>query len=246
MQRRTKLATKLGTALLVASTLPLGGRVDAADHRDAPGTQAEPVADINDVYAWYKADTDTIVVIITFNPLLAPDAGEEQTYNVDELPNVLYTIHIDNDSAPVANPTGWDSQDGTTFGSDIAINVRFGTNSLNEWGVQFENVPGSSGTIVGPVEMALHDRDVTVQAGIFDDPFFFDLTGFIATIANLDDPEQDPIDLAFRSLTGVTENDDLAGLNTMAIVVEMPAAEALADNPDGFLQIWATTGRAPK
>lgn len=94
--------------------------------------------------------------------------------------------------------------------------------------------------------MALHDRDVTVQAGIFDDPFFFDLTGFISTIANLDDPDQGPIDLAFRSLTGVTENDDLAGLNTMAIVVEMPAAEALADNPDGFLQIWATTGRAPK
>lgn len=246
MHRRTRLATKLGAALLVAATLPLGSRVDAADHRDAPGTQADPFADINDVYAWYKADTDTIVVIVTFNPLLAPDASEELTYNVDELPNVLYTIHIDNDSAPVLDPLEWPMQDGSTYGSDIDIDVRFGTNALMEWGVQFENVPGASGVITGPVEMALTDGDVTVQAGVFDDPFFFDLTGFLGTIANIDDGTQGPNDLAFRSFAGVTENDDLAGLNTMAIVVEMPADAALADNPDGYLQIWATTGRAPK
>lgn len=244
MTRRRKLAMRMGAGLLIAAALPLGSQVNAADHRDAPGTQADRWADINDVYAWYT-DNDTIVVIVTFNPLLAPDAPDTDTYNPDELPNVLYTVHIDNDSVPLDDPQDWDAQDGTTFGSDIQVNVRFGQNLLEEWGVQVENLPGSDETIVGPVDMPLTSGTATAMAGIFDDPFFFDLDGFNATVANIADSTQGPGDLAFRSLAGETNNDSFAGVNTMAIVLEMDATATLGGNADNFVQIWATTGRAP-
>ncbi|MBC8073393.1 MAG: hypothetical protein IAG13_34050 [Deltaproteobacteria bacterium] len=182
---------------------------------------------------------------MTFNPLLPPDAGDELTYNADELPNVLYTVHIDNDSVPTTDPEDWDMQDGSTYGSDIDIHVRFGQNALGEWGIQVENLPGAADTIVGPVEEALTDGNTTVQAGVFDDPFFFDLDGFNATAANILDPDQGPGDLAFRSITGEVNNDTFAGVNTMAIVFEMDATAALGGNADNFLQIWGTTGRAP-
>lgn len=245
MTQPRRLATSLGPAGLVALALASGSRVDAADHRDAPGTTADPFADLNDLYAWYKPDTDTIVVVLTFNPLLAPDAPVEMTYNVDELPGVLYTIHIDNDSAPVTNASQWDSQDASTYDSEIDIHVRFGTNALGEWGVWVQNLPGAADDIIGPVEQPLTDGNTSAIAGVFDDPFFFDLTGFNNTLANLDDDMQGPGDLAFRSLLADSNNNDFAGVNTMAIVLEMDAAAALGDNPDSFLQIWATSGRAP-
>src|SRR5262245_53369549 len=43
MNRRRKYATGAGLALLVVTALPMGPQpVDAADHKDAPGTQADP------------------------------------------------------------------------------------------------------------------------------------------------------------------------------------------------------------
>jgi Domain of unknown function (DUF4331) len=245
MTRRRKLATKLGAALLVAAALPLGSQVNAADHRDAPGTMADRYADLNDVYAWYNMDNDTFVVVVTFNPLLAPDAPVTDSYNPDELPNVLYTIHIDNDSVPLADASDWDNQDGTTFGSDIQVQVRFGQNGLEEWGFQVENLPGATDTLVGPVDEVLTDGTASATAGIFDDPFFFDLDGFFATRDNLDMVDDDPADLGFRSLAGELNNDSFAGVNTMAIVLEMDASATLGGNPDNFVQIWATSGRAP-
>lgn len=250
MNRRRKLATSVGLGLLVVSALPMGSQpVDAADHRDAPGTQADPFADLNDLYAWHTED-GTIVVVVTFNGLLAPDTAPEDIYNPDELPNVLYTVHIDNDSAPLASPGDWDSQDGDTYDSEIDIHVKFGQNGLGEWGVQVENLPGADAAVVGPVDTAIDGGNGTsVQAGLFDDPFFFDLDGFLLTLSNLDDDTPaTEADIGFASLQPKTlgmPHDSFAGTNTMAIVLEFPADAALGGNADNYIQVWATSGRAP-
>lgn len=245
MKKRRKLATTVGAAVLVAAALPLGSTVDAADHHDAPGSTADPFADINDLYAWHT-DNDTIVVVLTFNGLLPPDAPDDATFNSDELPNVLYTVHIDNNSAPIGDPADWATAPTDTYDSDIQVHVRFGQNGLGEWGVQVENLPGATDPIVGPVGMTLGEGNIRATAGVFDDPFFFDLDGFQATIANLDDDTMDTeTDLAFRSLMAEANNDSFAGLNTMAVVLEMDATAALGGNADNYLQLWATTGRAP-
>lgn len=239
MTRRRKLATRLGAALLVAAALPLGSQVNAADHADAPGTMADRWADLNDLYAWHT-DNGTIVVVLTFNGLLAPDAPDSDTFNEDELPNVLYQIHIDNTADPIVAAMWADNSNDNE--SDIDINVRFGQNGLGEWGYQFENVPGSSGPIIGPVGEVTTDGTVQVTAGVFDDPFFFDLQGFRDTVMNLDETDENA-DLGF--MLGATV-DFFAGTNTMAVVVEMDAAAALNANPDNFIQVWATSGRASR
>lgn len=251
MKRLSTLAAVGGIALLTAASMTLGSQeVVAADHAEAPGAMADASADIADFYAWHTAD-DKVVAIITFAGLQGP--GAEAQYDRD----VLYTIHVDNTASTGGLTTGaaiaTNSNDNE---SDIDINIRFGQNGNGDWGVQVENMPGAEALIQGAVGEAIDAGDGNMaQAGTYDDPFSFDLTGFNTTIANTmasDGPAD--IDLAFGSLANFLDEDDmndapiaapdaLAGTNVHAVVIEFDMAEALNKNPDGLLQMWATTSR---
>ena len=148
-------------SLLLLSALLGSGTGLAADHAEAPGTQADPAADINDFYAWHTSN-GTIVAVISFAPLLSP--GTAALYDED----VLYTIHIDTND---------------DYTPDIEIYARFGQATDGSWGIQVENLPGASGTVSGPVETVLTDGDIKVWAGLREDPFFFDGVGFGNTLA---------------------------------------------------------------
>ncbi len=199
---------------LIALTLGVGGvlalgtsGVFAADHAEAPGTQADSAADISDFYAWHTAD-DKVVAVIDFAGLAA--AGDPATYDAD----VLYGIHIDNDD---------DNE------PDLDVWVRFGQNGAGEWGVQVVDLPGADAVVEGPVDTNLDaGNGLQVYAGPREDPFFFDLDGYLATTMS-------------GTLMFDSTNDTFAGLNVTSIVVEMDAATAGGGN-DQF-QMWATTGR---
>jgi len=191
--------------LIMLMAFGLGGTALAADHAEAPGAEADPAADIGDFYAWHTAD-GTIVAIVT---LAAGDSAGTMGFDAD----TLTTIHIDNDL---------DNE------SDIDILVRFGQNADGEWGAQFENVPGASGTLSGAVDNAVEDGSVKVYAGYNDDPFFFDITGFLDTLST-----------GTISFDGA--RDGFAGLNATVVAVEMDTATATAAADS--IQMWATTGR---
>lgn len=199
----TLRATLLGALASVA----VGAR--AADHNEAPGAIADHVADIDDVYAWHTAD-GKLVAIVTFGgpggmPVAPPDAFDA---------GVLYGIHLDRDGDFVADQDVW---------------VRFGQNAAGQWGVQFEGIPGGSGTVSGAVGAAVDaGNGLQAMAGTFDDPFFFDLTGLQDTLATGA--------VGFQST-----RDSFAGRNVNAIVVQMDTAAATASNP--VVRLWATTGR---
>lgn len=232
MKTKRKMATLAGTAALAALAINLQApTVDAADHADGM-IGADPAADIADFYAW-ENEAGNIVAIVTFAALLNP--GDEPVY--DE--GVLYTVHIDNTA--VAADAGDFNNNTNDNESDIQIHVRFGQNGLGDWGVQVLNLPGGEAEMIGAVGTDIGRVGGRVHAGMFDDPFFFDLTGFLDTSANLvDDTEM--ADLAFAGLTGEPV-DGFAGTNTMAIIMEFSAADALDGNADSFLQMWASTGR---
>lgn len=242
MQRRRTLATTLGTALLIAAALPLGSQVDAADHRDAPGTNGtmggDRYADINDLYAWHT-ENDTLVVVLTFNGLHAPDAPATDILDPSETPNVLYSVHIDNTADPVEAADPLDNDNDNM--SDIDIRLKLGQNGLEEWGYQITGIPGVDEPVVAPLGEVATAGDVSVTVGLFDDPFFFDLAGFNATVANLSETDNNT-DLGF--MLGMT-TDTFAGTNTLALVIEMPVADAIGKNAENFIQVWATSGRAP-
>ncbi len=234
MRTKNKWITVLGATTLIAAAVQLQPQeVTAADHADAPLTADDTAADIADLYAWHT-DRGTIVVIMTFAGLRGP--GSDPVYDTD----TLYTIHIDNTANPVEKAQYTDNDNDNV--SDIDINVRFGQNNLGEWGVQFNDVPGAAdATFDGPVQTELTNGVVTAMAGDFDDPFFFDFEGFLATRDNLLD-DASPIDVGFASVVKGAAVDAFEGTNVMAIVVEFDAAIAVDRNAANFVQIWASTG----
>lgn len=180
----------------------------AADHNEAPGTKADPIADIDDVYAWH--DSGKIVVVLTFSGPGANAAAAPPEFD----PGVLYGIHVDNDGDYVAEHDVW---------------ARFGEASDGTWGVQLTGIPGATGTVVGAVGAQLDAGDgLRAQAGVFDDPFFFDFTGFQNTLST-------------GSVAFDSTRDSFAGKNVNAIVFEMDADAARG--AANTVRVWATTGR---
>lgn len=189
----------------------------AADHLDPP-TRTDPAmdatpdrpADIADVYAWHTATS--VILAMTFAGPQATTAPA--TYDRD----VLYTINVAN---------GTDKTVAT-----IPIKIRFGQDAAagaNQFGVQITGLPGvTGGTITGPVETNLTKDGVTARAGLFDDPFFFDLQGFRTTVST-------------GTLSFDKNRNFFAGQNLTAIVIEIPKDRiANGTNPIG---VWGTSAR---
>ena len=216
MKKQYKLAAAAGGIALAAGaalTLP-GLNLTAADHLDPPGrtdpsVDATPdrAADIADLYAFY--DANRLYLILTF----AGPAPTSRAATYD--PDVLYTINISN-RAPRTN-------------TEIPVNIRFGPGAqAGEFGVQVTGIPGVSGPIVGSVESTITKDNVEVHAGLFDDPFFFDLQGFMETSSS-------------GTLSFMPSRDFFAGQNITAVAISIPRDRiANGSNP---LDIWAETSR---
>ncbi len=144
----------------------LGSRIAyAADHNEADGTKSDHIADIDDVYAWHKADGN-IVVAVTFGGPGADPVGVLGALDS----GVIYGVHIDTDADNVANFDVW---------------VRYGTNGLGATGVQFTGIPGGTAVVEGPTDMILDaGSGLSAIGGVFEDPFFFDFQGFQDTLAS--------------------------------------------------------------
>lgn len=186
----------------------LSGPAFASDHNEADGTTADPIADLADVYAWHTGGK--IVVAVTFGgPRESKDIAAR---DLDD--QVIYGVHIDTDGDAVADHDIW---------------TRFGKDAKGAWGVQFTGIPGGDPVVEGPVATALDaGNGLRAQAGVFDDPFFFDNTGLMDTLAT-------------HAIAFVNTRDTFAGKNINALVFEI---EATALGATSF-KAWATTGRLP-
>lgn len=191
-----------------------GAPGNAADHFDPPG-RTDPLvdsnpdlpADIADVYAWHR--DGRLNLAVTF-------AGP----NVNTAPafydrNVLYKLNIST-APPDDTP-------------EITMRVRFAPGQrANEFGMRIEGVPGVTGNIEGPVESTLTKDGVMAKAGLFDDPFTFDLQGF----------------REIRSSGQVRFNntrDFFDKQNDTGFVISLPQSRVA--NGTGVIKVWSTTGR---
>jgi Domain of unknown function (DUF4331)/PEP-CTERM motif len=196
---------------LTIAALALGAvtPVRAADHLDAPQLRAPGVGDrdINDVYVFQSpVNPSNSVLVLTVNPfsgMVNPNGtmsgttfGSSVEYQVlvdnngDALPDVTYNTTF---SAPVAG-----SQSLTMTRTANSATTPFAT------GATESNIalPGSG----------------MLRAGLFDDPFFFDLVGF-------------------NNGFNFTGADTFAGADISAIVLEVPSSDLGAQN----VGIWART-----
>lgn len=185
--------------------------VTAADHLDSPGRTdpaVDPVpdrpADIADIYAWHTA-TDIIVALTFAGPNPAGQAG---TYDRD----VLYAINISND--------------GNAATTEFPIRIRFGLDG-NRPGVLVTGLPGGA-SVQGPVEQNLSVGNILVRAGLFDDPFYFDLQGFRETRST-------------GTLRFNNQRDFFAGQNDTGVVIQIP--RALIQQGGQPVQVWSAASR---
>lgn len=186
-------------------------RASAADHLDPPArtdpavdSLPDKAADIADVYVWHTAEN--LVIALTF---AGPQATTlPATYDRD----ILYTINISNSGLPT-DP-------------EIQIRFRFGKDGTN-YGVEVSGLPDGGAPLVGPVEQTLSRGGILARAGLYDDPFFFDLQGFRDTRST-------------GTLMFDKNRNFFAGQNLTAMVVQIPVG--LVSRGD-VLNIWATSAR---
>ena len=197
----------LVSATLWASDWP----VRAADHFDPPArtdpavaARADRAADIADIYTWQTADS--VVIVLTFAG--PQSANLPATYDSD----VFYTINISNADLPTD--------------AEIQIRFKFGKDGQNV-GVQVDGLPDGAGPLIGPVEQTLSRNGILVRAGLYDDPFFFDLQGFKDSKAT-------------GNLSISKDRNFFNGQNDTAMVIQIPTAMLNKGVP---LNMWATTAR---
>lgn len=196
---RRKLGWTLGTASLVLLTL---SATHAADHLDAPLLMGNGDSDINDIYAFQSpSNPDNTVLIMTVNPFAGVLSGE----TFDE--NVSYDFSIDNDGDAIADVT-YSTSFGAPSGSTQSLTTLRNGSAYASGNTGMNLSTSGGGTLV---------------AGVYDDPFFFDLAGFQNSLA----------------FTGV---DAFAGANVSAIVLELPSTEL--NGATSNVGIWATTSEA--
>lgn len=187
-------------AMALAVCVPVRS-AECADHGDAPLVRLDTRRDINDVYVFQSPSTPAnTVLVMTTNPV----AGITGPLTYD--PATSYEIVIDNDG---------DSRDNIVFrfkfkrptaSSVQSFTVTRVERNGNRGGRVSRIAAGSTGTA------SQVNGGGQVIAGLFDDPFFFDLLSFRN-------------DLQF---CGSNAANFFRGLNTLAMVLEVPSSSLLS------------------
>ncbi len=223
-----KKKPRIWRSLAAAAALIAGVSVIArsADHADSPAIASDAAADINDLYTFLSpTDANRLVLAMTVSPFIPPTEAGTSYFS----PDVLYQFKIDTNGDAI---------------EDMVVQVQFDQPGPDQRFTVFGPVrpafTGSRGNMIAdeatvggristtPVAAFESDNGVMAFAGIREDPFFFDFEQFVAVLGGSAG--------GFRS-PGI---DTFAGMNALAIVVELPIS-MLGGSTN--LGVWATTSR---
>ena len=173
-----KLAFVAVGAAVATGALLVGRDSRAADHLDSPATQANHMADINDVYAWMTSDMSKINLVMTVSP------ADDGTRHFG--PSVQYVFHVTEYAGAtndVAFPNaltnmGTEHKIICTFADDTHVQCWFTTGSHVD-----DYIKGDPSNNAG---ITSADNKIKLFAGERSDPFFFNLAGFKKAIAGVE------------------------------------------------------------
>ena len=224
-------ATVLSLGLTAGVAIVVGGGTSgagAADHLDAPGLTppgGDVRLDLTDVYAFRAAGGRTALVL---NVNGFSKAGQQATFatgvpSVAATKRVSYNFRIDNNG------------DAT---EDVVLRVTFG--KPNKQGVQPLQVRRNGKVILTGKTSAFggvvvnKGKGVRAFAGMRDDPFFFDLQGFLNILSS----EPGKSFLGCKS----PRPDAFAGVNVSSIVLEL-SPSLVTSGGSSKIGVWATTNQ---
>lgn len=209
-----KLGVTIATLGLVIAVLAVGFAAlpsNAADHLDGPIAKADGRLDLTDVYAFQSPTTPTDTVLIMG---VDPVAGIRSPYTFH--PDASYDFKID---------TNGDAK------SEIIYRLNFSQpNRAGAQTVTLHRILGDDDWLsYGDTVLAVGRTGTTIRlpgggkliAGIFDDPFFFDLAAFRNNL---------------QFCPGGKGTNFFAGLNIVGIVLEVPSSSLGTK-----IGVWART-----
>lgn len=235
--RSRLLLTALLPVAAAAGVVAWAASSRSADHYDSPAVIAAPAADIADVFAWM--DGGRVVLAMTVFP------GAPMGARFD--PAVQYVLHTASGTGVGMTAAPVDVV--ATFDDAQAISLWVGTG---------EHVAGDAS---GPAGLSSSDGKVKVFAGPRADPFFFNLEGFRAAIADIETaaptlgfdeagcPQVDPTTAGVitkqlaTAPDGGAPVDTFAKSNVLAIVVSLD--KSLVTSGGTTVSVWGATYRAP-
>ena len=227
-------ALLLVTVAVVAALMTGPSSGQAADHVDAPGLTPPGgnfQLDLTDIYAW-RATSGNTVLVANVNGLAK--AGAKPVFasgvpSVKGTKGVAYWLRIDNNGDAV---------------SDVDLRITF--SKPDKKGVQKLMVDRNGKRLLVGKSTAPGKKIVTVNkqngvkafAGLRDDPFFFDLAGFLDITAALDADKTNDA----KSFVGCKDprTDFFKGFNVSSIVLELPPSLLTAEGSTN-IGVWAAT-----
>lgn len=233
MAHKKLLLVSILAPLLLAAPIGI-----AADHAESPGADADPAADLADVFLFVSPENSRRMVgAITFGGRSLPRSRIDTAFYCD--PRVIYVLNIERASA-----AGTFTNVPTTR---VVARLAPSTLVQGRCGVKLENVPGAGGAFSGPAETVItSSTGLRAFAGLRNDPFFFDAEAYNGMIAAFDGarPAAGYVVTSF-GLGTRARRDSFANRNVSAIVFEMDI-DALAPVSGGSrpnIRVWATTAR---
>jgi len=213
-KRQTALAALALTFALAAASAP-APHATAADHGDSPAVANDQGGDIADAYVFLDPnDNSRVVFAATIHGFIVPN--EMVNFGVfDENIRYRFEIETSGDARP-----------------DRFIDVRFTQKNQSSSQAQIATVTITGGptftapstvptldpTAPAPV-VTTHSSGVQFFAGVVDDPFNFDITGFSRAAS----PARDGTGPFDRSQLS-RGRDSFAGYNILGIAVSLPVA----------------------
>lgn len=235
--RRSVVTGLVGAFVLGALALAPAG-VRAADHRDGPRFNNNGIAplDINDVYVFPSpANPNNTVIIVTVGGAAVGVVGAPIFF-----PDAVYEVRISNDGNPLTD--------------ELVVRAAFSTPNaaLQQSFVITASDAGSGQGAVLAQGVTGRNRDTQlrgggkVRAGIFDDPFFFDLIAFnkFKAVVETGVPPGTPAPVADRVapfLPPNFPNNFFGNFNVLAIVVEVPRMRLQSSRNNPNITLWART-----
>ncbi len=224
-----------GVAIFAAALVMVGGQraLRAADHLDSPSLTDEAANDITDLYAWTNDDGLNLAMMVS--PFADGDASFSDAG--------LYAFHIRSQNMLLEPTTTEDHLIVCQFDASQAVTCWLDGKVI---------ASGDASAATG-----LEGEGVKVFAGRRDDPFFFNLSGFQATVAAVMEaaPNLTFDEAGCPALDGNTSatlltqletepdgspaTDDFAGANVLALVLQLDIA--LINDGGNIVGVWAST-----
>ena len=200
--RKTLVGAVCIAAVAVAAAVVPGL---ASDHLDAPLVKADGRTDINDTYLFQSpTNANNVVLAMTVNP----GAGVISGTSFDTQAKYIFELDTNGDALADKNITV-DFDKITGDGNGNANGNNKPKQKINVNGPGFR-AKGHTGEVLN-IDGGPKDRKIgQAIAGTFDDPFFFDLAAFRNGL---------------QFCPGGVGTDFFLGLNTSAIIIEVPKSE---------------------